>query len=154
MKSTFASIVLTASSIILFSACASHPHTVKIQEDNAGAKKDIVVLKADKIRARSGRFDIHFTVKNATKQPIIILAKDFACFRGTFLGTIAYSTADGTLAFEPGEERGFNIHCTYNSDATGDYKIAINKIYDNMPKEHSTLGRTLTDSVTWSAKGD
>ena len=151
-RSTVSSFTLLALSLGLVSACASHPHTVKLQENTPDKRDTIVALKVDKIRARRKRFDVHFLIKNNTGQTVIVKSEDIACYRGTFAAEVSYNTASGNVAFDGGEERGFNIHCSHQSNGGGDYKVTIARVYDNPTDDHETPGKVIVENVSWSSK--
>ena len=131
-------------------------HQIKL--DPATTKvtaKGILSVSANWIKDKQDKFDMRLRLNNESESGLIILLNDIRCFRGSARGQIKhtfFNTGERTIDFQAGEVKVFNIVCRFDSDTTGDFKIAIHKVYENKELDGKTKGKVLATNIEWVLK--
>jgi hypothetical protein len=133
--------------------CACGAKKVKLSEGKA--VKNGVEVWANWLKDKGKKFDVQLNIHNASKNDIIIELKDMSCSRGETVGRLEhtfFNTGERTIDIRVNQLKTFNLVCTYDNITKGDFKIAIDRIYDNPKADGKDRGNVLAHGLVWSAR--
>lgn len=141
---------VVASWFLTLAACGSaqiHPETATVTPNK------VIDMKANWVKDKSKKWDIELAMTNKSEKDIIIMLSDLQCSRGNTNGMLHhtfFNTGERTIDFHKSQTKIFRLVCDTGTPTEGDFKIVINRIYDNPSADGTTKGKVVGDRITWS----
>ncbi len=139
--------------LIIGTSC-SHRTVAVSTETTKMVKPGLLAISVPMLKDKGKKFDFTLAIRNESPGFIIIYLNDISCFRGESAGTVKhtfFNTGERTIDFAKGESKSFNMKCN-SSASEGDFKIVINRVFDNPSKDRKTPGTVIGESIVWSTQ--
>jgi len=137
--------------VLVAAACGGR---VKLDPQSNVAKQDgIVSMWAEWVKDKGDKYDIRMNIKNDSDQATIIMLNGLQCYRGQIPGRLKhtfFNTGERTMDFRPGELKTFNLVCVYGSDTKGDFRIVIDRIFENPSGDGRQTGKVVAQKIEWN----
>lgn len=122
--------------------------------DNNIHQKGVVTVQVPWIKDKGKKFDVHLSIHNENPDKgMIIFLSDMGCRRGKVTGELKhtfFNTGEKTIDFKPNQTKDFNLVCRTEGATRGDFKLSINKVYNNPSLDGKTVGKVIAENLTWS----
>lgn len=139
--------------LVFFIAIAGCGGRVKLdQQSNVATKPGVLSVWAEWVKDKEDKYDIRLNIKNEADNDIIIMLAGIRCYRGNVPGQIKhtfFNTGERTMDFRAGELKTFNLVCRYGTDTKGDFRIVIEKVFDNPANDGRTAGKVIGEKIEW-----
>ena len=138
--------------VLAFAGCTSRHELVA--EQNKVTRPNVISVSADWISDKGKKYDLGFNVHNEHNKGIIILLKEFRCFKGKTEGVVKhafFNAGERTIDFRQGQMKQFKLVCTAKGEPGGEFKIIISKVYENPNDDGKTTGKVLAQNIEWKA---
>ncbi|HTM46388.1 MAG TPA: hypothetical protein VL137_15615 [Polyangiaceae bacterium] len=115
---------------------------------NAGT----ISVWADWIKDKGVKYDVRLNIQNDSEKSLIVKLGGTRCYRGQTEGELKhtfFNTGEKTMDFEPGQKKAFNLVCDLAGEARGDFRIVIERVFDNPSNDGMTPGVVVAEKVEW-----
>ncbi len=111
-----------------------------------------LVLSANWVKPKGGKFDMELQVRNDTGKPILLATADLQCSRGATQGVVRdnFSDRERLMSFAPNQTRSFKVFCVNTSDQ-GSFRVGIARVFGNPSNDGVTKGPVVASNVEWLA---
>ncbi len=137
-------------SLLLLAGCAIN-HTSLVPEDNKVTSGGVLAVWSDWIVEKGDKFDVQLHFQNLSKKAIVFFAHDISGAKGDSPGRIGFPVfgiGERTVDLGPGEIKSMVLSCKHGP-GTGDFKIAVNKVFENPTGDGKTPGQEIASGVEW-----
>lgn len=129
---------------------------IKLNEDTATyTKNEVIQLKTKWVKDKGGKFDIEIFVRNIAGKPIVFKLNEMSCARGDEAGELKhtlFNSGERHIDFNIGETKMFRMVCRTGGKPKGEFKVTINKVYDNPSGDGLTPGAQIAGPIEWTTR--
>lgn len=122
--------------------------------ENQMVAKGVLTAYVGWIKDKGGKFDLNLSIHNEDgDKGLIVFLSDMGCERGKVRGELKhtfFNTGERTIDFKPNQTKSFNLVCKVEGKTAGDFKLSINRAYDNPSLDGKTVGKVIAKNLTWT----
>ena len=135
-------------------SCSTHRIEMS-RVENQVTRDGLITVGANWYQDEGNKYDIQLHISNESDKAFIIMLSDILCFKGNLRGTLKhtfFNTGERTIDFQAGEQKAFNMVCRLGSDATGDPRVVVKRIYENPTADGVQKGSVMGTDVEWKMR--
>jgi hypothetical protein len=136
--------------VLLIGGCTAR-RTMLVADDNRVEEGELA-LWSDWFVDRGEKFDVHLSLKNRSKKPILVFSRDLSGGRGEAGSRArfpAFGIGERTIDLQPGEEKSVIVGFRSGS-GTGDFTVTVTKVFANPSGDGKTPGDVIEEDVEWT----